>query len=132
MAGLPKIDYITAEQIESLIIELRGNLGQVANRLEMSRTWVQSRVDKDSHLQEVLADARESMLDNAESKLYSNVLNGMETSLIFFLKTQGYKRGYGRQGNYDPDQAESTDRPATVADIDRAIARLANSERGAG
>lgn len=128
---MPRITHITIEEIESLITELRGNLAQVAVRLKVSRNWVQTRVNENPHLQEVLTDARESMLDNAESKLYSNVMAGQETSLIFFLKTQGHRRGYGRQGNYDPDQADHTDRPATVADIDRAIARIMSGERDA-
>jgi hypothetical protein len=41
-----------------------------------------------------LEQSRESMLDNAESKLYSEVLAGNMTALIFFLKTQGKSRGY--------------------------------------
>lgn len=117
-------------QVEALIEEYRGNLSAVAKKIGVSRMTIHNRINANPHLQEVLADARESMIDHAESVLHKNVMNGMETSLIFFLKTQGYKRGYGRQGNYDPDQVENLNRPATVADIDRAIAKVSNSERG--
>jgi hypothetical protein len=34
------------------------------------------------------------MLDNAETALYDDALNGNTTALIFFLKTQGKSRGY--------------------------------------
>jgi len=45
-------------------------------------------------LKVVLADAREKMIDNVESKLYSKALDGDTTAMIFFLKTQGKGRGY--------------------------------------
>lgn len=127
--GAPPLD-LDPQLIEELIGEYRGNLAAVAKRLGVARSTIHNRVNANPHLQEVLHDARESLIDHAESVLHKNVMNGLETSLIFFLKTQGYKRGYGRQGHYDPDQAENLDRPATVADIDRAIARVSNSERG--
>ena len=41
-----------------------------------------------------LTEARETMLDTAESVLYSKILAGDITALIFFLKTQGKSRGY--------------------------------------
>ena len=115
--------------IEEAIVALHGNLAAVAKKFAVSRSTIYKRIGETPTLQEALTDARESMIDHAESILQKNVLNGMETSLIFFLKTQGYKRGYGRQGNYDPDQAEDVNRPATVADIDAAIAKVAASER---
>jgi len=34
------------------------------------------------------------MLDNAESMLYTKVLAGSTPELLFFLKTQGKRRGY--------------------------------------
>ena len=34
------------------------------------------------------------MLDNAESILYKKVLEGSTPELLFFLKTQGKRRGY--------------------------------------
>ena len=43
---------------------------------------------------EVLQSSRETMLDNAETALYDEALNGNTTALIFFLKTQGKSRGY--------------------------------------
>lgn len=36
----------------------------------------------------------EMVIDFAESKLHENVRDGKETSVIFFLKTKGKKRGY--------------------------------------
>lgn len=104
--------------IEEALITLRGNLAAVAKKFGVTRTTIYKRINETPHLQEVLSDARESMIDHAESVLHRNVLNGMETSLIFFLKTQGYKRGYGRQGHYDPDHPETAGGPQVII-VDR-------------
>ncbi len=45
-------------------------------------------------IQEAINQAREEMLDAAESKLYEKVLDGSTPELLFFLKTQGHRRGY--------------------------------------
>lgn len=42
----------------------------------------------------MLEEAEESVIDNAESKLLQHINDGDVTSLIFFLKTRGKKRGY--------------------------------------
>ena len=41
-----------------------------------------------------VADLKEVALDFAESKLHQSIRNGSDTATIFFLKTQGKKRGY--------------------------------------
>lgn len=41
-----------------------------------------------------ITDARESMIDTAESMLYKQIGEGNTTAIIFFLKTQGRQRGY--------------------------------------
>lgn len=115
--GAPPLD-IDPHLIEELIDEYRGNLTAVAKKIGVARNTIFRRVAANPHLQEVLSDARESMIDHAESVLHKNVMNGMETSLIFFLKTQGYKRGYGRQGHYDPDHPEAAGGPQIII-VDR-------------
>lgn len=82
------------EQVIGLIDELSGNLTAVAKRLKCSRPTLYKFVKAHPTVQDALDSAREVMLDNAESSLYRNALNGDTTALIFFLKTQGKKRGY--------------------------------------
>ena len=52
-------------------------------------------------MQDLLAEADESMLDFAESKLIEHINNNDITSLIFFLKTKGKKRGYIERSEHD-------------------------------
>ena len=77
-----------------LINKAMGNQTLVAKTLGVSRQSIWKWCKDDPELQAALDQSRETMLDNAESKLYSNALNGDTTSLIFFLKTQGKRRGY--------------------------------------
>jgi hypothetical protein len=72
----------------------QGNLAAVARAYGVSRQAVQKFVANDPELTEATNEARETMLDNAESKLYTEAMNGNTAALIFLLKTQGKKRGY--------------------------------------
>lgn len=51
-----------------------------------------------------LTDARERMLDDAETMLYKKVLDGSTPELLFFLKTQGRNRGYVEKQELDTRQ----------------------------
>lgn len=85
----------TVADVEPLIAETKGNVSVIARRLGVSRGTVWNRCLESPRLMQALEDARESMIDNAESVLYKKVLAGEDTTaLIFFLKTQGRNRGY--------------------------------------
>lgn len=85
----------------------QGNLAAVARAYGVSRQAVQKFVANDPELTEATNEARETMLDNAESKLYTEAMNGNTAALIFLLKTQGKKRGYIERAEI---QQESTTR----------------------
>lgn len=85
---------VTVSQVAKQIKEKRGNIAAVARALGTTRQTVYDKIQKFPKLQTILADARETMLDNAETTLYDEALNGNVTALIFFLKTQGKSRGY--------------------------------------
>lgn len=57
--------------------------------------------DKDPKLAQMLEEAYESIIDFAESKLVEHINEGDITSLIFFLKTKGKKRGYVEKTEQD-------------------------------
>mgnify|MGYP000904864872 CR=1 FL=1 len=86
-----KLDIKT---LEAQIIAMSGNISAVARNFGVHRHTIQARIDKHKDLKRLLDDTRETMLDNAESQLYTKVLSGDTLALIFFLKTQGKKRGY--------------------------------------
>lgn len=80
--------------VASAIEQTRGNLCQVAKRFGVTRQAVQGLVRRTPSLQVVLHDAKESMIDEAESALQMAVLRGESWAICFFLKTQAKNRGY--------------------------------------
>ena len=82
-------------EIEPLVEEKKGNIAAIARALGVSRGTIHNRINESPTLAKALEDARETMIDNAESMLYKRMMDGDITALIFFLKTQAYHRGYG-------------------------------------
>lgn len=83
-----------AEEVIAKIEQNKGNVAAVARALGVSRRTVLRYADDRPTVKTALEDARENMLDNAESVLYKKVLEGSTPELLFFLKTQGKSRGY--------------------------------------
>lgn len=86
----------TKDVIEA-IRKARGNLTAVAKACGVTRQTIHNYVNEFPTVAAALDEAREMMLDAAESVLYKKVLAGSSIDLHFFLKTQGYKRGYGQR-----------------------------------
>ena len=85
---------VTIDALEKAITEKRGNLAAVGRSFGIHRSTVSKRVKNSVRLQKAWDEARETMLDNAETELYDQALDGNTTALLFFLKTQGKSRGY--------------------------------------
>ncbi len=95
----------TKARIIDAIHESNGLLTLAAKRVGLSRKTVWEYSKQYPEVQEAVFDAKERMLDFAESKLWQKIQEGDNTILIFFLKTQGKARGYverseitGREG----------------------------------
>ena len=88
---------ITAGNLIQQINDMRGNITAVARRFGVSRTTIYKHINKYPTVKIALDEAREEMIDNAESVLYQQVLGGNMTAVIFFLKTQGKRRGYSER-----------------------------------
>lgn len=88
---------VTVAEIEPLLTELSGNIAAVARKLGVSRGTIHNRIDESPVLRAKLEDARETMIDNAEGMLYKKIRDGDTVALIFFLKTQGRRRGYSER-----------------------------------
>ena len=76
------------------IKDSNGFITHAAAKLDISRTTLHAMINQYATLREAVTDAREAMKDFAENKLFSNIKDGKETSLIFYLKTQAKDRGY--------------------------------------
>mgnify|MGYP001571891153 CR=1 FL=1 len=85
----------------------KGNITAAAHALGVTREALSHRTRLTASLRAVLKEARETMLDTAETVLYSKVLAGDITALIFFLKTQGKSRGYIERVEYSIDDLRS-------------------------
>jgi hypothetical protein len=88
----------TVAELTKRIEDAKGNIAAVARAYGVSRGTVYNWIDASAGCRQALDDARETMLDNAESILYKKVLEGSTPELLFFLKTQGKQRGYVERG----------------------------------
>ena len=85
---------LTVDKVNVLIDEMMGNVSMVARTLNVSRTTLYNYINSHATVKQALDEAREKMIDNVESTLYSKALDGDTACMIFFLKTQGKSRGY--------------------------------------
>lgn len=92
---------ISVADVLPLVEPNKGNVAAIARHLRVNRSTIWNRCKESPTLMQALEDAREAMLDNAESMLYKKVLEGSTTELIFFLKTQGRNRGYFEKQEID-------------------------------
>lgn len=81
------------EVLHEIIIKSYGNLTTVSKSFDASRTTVMKWID-DYELRDVVQQGRDHLLDVAEDMLAKKIKDGDTATLIFFLKTQGKKRGY--------------------------------------
>lgn len=84
----------TKKQIANALQKTAGNVALAARELKCSRSTIYRKIEQFPDLGEILEDAREELVDIAESKLRQQVMNGNMTAIIFTLKTQGKQRGY--------------------------------------
>lgn len=85
---------LEAVAVSAAIAEYSGNLASVARQFKVTRSAVHQFVNASPALLQVVADQKESRLDNAESALDRALNEGEAWAVCFFLKTQGKKRGY--------------------------------------
>lgn len=78
-----------------------GNISDTAKALNCSRVVLYKRVQKSETLKQALKDAREELLDMAETALKKNVNQGKEQSVFFALRYLGRNRGYVEKSSID-------------------------------
>jgi len=82
------------EQVIEAIEKSRGLLTHAADVLGCNRVTIYEYAKKYPEVQAAIDSARDRMTDVAEGKLFQKISEGDNTALIFYLKTQGKKRGY--------------------------------------
>jgi hypothetical protein len=105
------------EEVVEALIEFDGNLSAVSDALDCSRGKVSRFLVDHPELEDVMQDARESVLDSAERVLVKKARKGHTRELLFLLRTQGRRRGYGDtqvQVNIDVSQLSIEELEAIV------------------
>lgn len=85
---------LTVEQIAHALQQKAGNITDAAKALKVTRQALHKRIREDEVLQAVVTDARETLVDIAESQALKQIKRGNTAMIIFTLKTLGKDRGY--------------------------------------
>lgn len=72
----------------------QGNVSAACKAVKIGRTTVYSWKDDDNGFKDDWFNIVEEKLDNIETAIYKNALEGDTIAQIFLLKTLGKKRGY--------------------------------------
>ena len=84
----------TCARIIEALKETKGLLTLAARKAGVSYSTVNRYAREFPSVQEAVREAKESLLDFAEGKLYEQMSKSNLTAIIFYLKTQGKGRGY--------------------------------------
>src|SRR5262245_51383037 len=83
-------------RVAELLTVYQGNLAAVARACGVVRSAVSKFVGRRKHLRDLAIEARQTMIDHAESALHAAILRGEGWAVCFYLKTQGRDRGYSQ------------------------------------
>ena len=87
---------------ETLLAALENSLGIVStacNRSGISRSSFYKWYKEDEEFRKKVDEIDNLKLDFVESKLFKNIENEKEKSIIFYLQHKGHKRGYIQKQN---------------------------------
>jgi hypothetical protein len=71
-----------------------GNVSEAMRQVHISRTTHYEWLNTDPDYAAAVDAIKESLIDRAESALQTLITDGNVPAVLFFLKTQGKKRGY--------------------------------------
>jgi len=123
----------TARRIIEALKESRGLLTDAAKRAGVSYSTVWQYAHNYPSVKQAVEEAKEGMLDLAESKLFHAINNGNMTAIIFFLKTKGKERGYVERSEHTgenglPIQVEVNARDKLLSILNRLASRSGEAE----
>lgn len=117
--------------IAAALWEAYGIVSAAAEILGIARVSLHRRIAKSAKLQDALADARERLVDRAETGLVDGIHRGEQWAITLALKTLGKSRGYVERQELDGMLALVDKDPANMTDeeLDEAIARATSRRR---
>jgi len=92
--GISKKRERTAQKIIGALGETKGLLTLAARKAGVSYRTLNRYANEFPSVREAVEEAKESMVDFAEGKLFDKISKGNTACIIFYLKTQGKSRGY--------------------------------------
>lgn len=92
--GAVKEERFTPEAVMTALQLTQGNVSLAARNLNTSRSTLYNYLIRYPELKQALTDAREGMIDHAESALRQAAIKGEAWAVCFMLKTIGRGRGY--------------------------------------
>lgn len=92
---------LTDEKIEEALLAHHGLVAVAARALGVRRETVHVRIGKSERLKQVLKEAREITVDQAESKLIEAIDEREGWAIKYFLGTQARHRGYTNRSEID-------------------------------
>lgn len=90
---IKQAEYISEETVILAIRENLAHLGMTAKALGLSRGQLIDYVANHPPVREEIIQIKEAFLDDAEKELVNRIKES-DTLLMFYLRTQGKKRGY--------------------------------------
>jgi c-di-GMP-related signal transduction protein len=117
----PKKTYsqYTDAQIVKAVRKAAGMVSVAARALGCDTQTIYNRMKTSDEVRRAVDDARDDLLDRAESKLLEEIDNNNITAIIFALKTVGKKRGYvERQEHTGADGAALVPQPILITKMD--------------
>ena len=83
-----------AQEVAAALRKNNGMLAAAARELGVSRQTVYNYINKYVTVKEARDEARDTLLDMTETKLFEAIQKGNITAIMFALKTIGKERGY--------------------------------------
>ena len=94
MGKVPPYKKVVRDNFIKVLEANAGNVTMACKKIGITRQTYHNWIDRFDDFREQVESVHESLIDFAESALMKKIKEGDTTSIIFFLKTKGRRRGY--------------------------------------
>ena len=108
IANMNKSEQLKKEQILGALEKSLGIVSTACDSIGISRTTYYKYYNEDEEFKQSVDSIGDIALDCAESQLFELIKEKNVTSIIFYLKTKGKKRGYIEKQEIDPNSNNIT------------------------